>query len=61
MSQIPSGEFPKEMMNDWSNDDTNLLQWRANTREISFENSARVGRYEEAEYFENGTFCSWHS
>ena len=43
-------------MNDWSKDDTNLLQWRANTRETSFEKTpATAGRYEEAEYFANGT------
>ena len=46
MSQILSGEFSKEMMNDWSKDDTNLLQWRANTRETSFEKTpATSGRY----------------
>ena len=56
MSQILSGEFSKEMMNDWSKDDKNLLQWRANTRDTSFEKTpATAGRYDEAEYFENGT------
>lgn len=56
MSQILSGEFSKEMMNDWSKDDTNLLQWRANTRETSFEKTPAIsGRYDKAEYFENGT------
>jgi ketol-acid reductoisomerase len=37
MDDIISGEFSKNMMIDWDNDDVNLLTWRAATAETNFE------------------------
>lgn len=34
---IMSGHFSKTMMEDWANDDKNLLAWRAATGETAFE------------------------
>ena len=34
---IMSGEFSKTMMEDWANNDANLLKWRAETGETAFE------------------------
>ncbi len=55
MDDIMSGEFSKTMMEDWANDDKNLLTWRAATGETAFEKTA-AGNVEisEQEYFDNG-------
>jgi ketol-acid reductoisomerase len=55
MDDIMSGEFSKTMMEDWANDDKNLLNWRAATGETDFEKTA-AGDMEiaEQEYFDNG-------
>ncbi len=55
MDDIMSGEFSKTMMEDWANDDKNLLTWRAATGETAFEKTA-AGAVEisEQEYFDNG-------
>lgn len=55
MDDILSGEFSKTMMEDWANDDKNLLQWRAATGETDFEKTP-AGNVEisEQEYFDNG-------
>lgn len=55
MDDIMSGEFSKTMMEDWANDDKNLLTWRAATGETAFEKTA-AGDMEisEQEYFDNG-------
>ena len=55
MDDIMSGEFSKTMMEDWANDDKNLLTWRAATGETAFEKTA-AGAIEisEQEYFDNG-------
>jgi ketol-acid reductoisomerase len=55
MDDIMSGEFSKTMMEDWANDDKNLLTWRAATGETAFEKTA-AGNIEisEQEYFDNG-------
>ncbi len=55
MDDIMSGEFSKTMMEDWANDDKNLLTWRAATGETAFEKTA-AGKVEisEQEYFDNG-------
>lgn len=55
MDDIMSGEFSKTMMEDWANDDKNLLTWRAATGETAFEKTA-AGSIEisEQEYFDNG-------
>ncbi len=37
MDDIISGHFSKTMMEDWANDDKNLLTWRAQTAETAFE------------------------
>ena len=52
---IISGHFSKTMMEDWANDDKNLLTWRAATGETSFEKtSATSQEISEQEYFDNG-------
>jgi len=52
---IMSGHFSKTMMEDWANDDKNLLQWRADTAETNFEKTpAGDVEISEQEYFDNG-------
>lgn len=52
---IMSGEFSKTMMEDWANDDKNLLIWRAATGETAFEKTAPTdAKIAEQEYFDNG-------
>ncbi len=52
---IMSGEFSKTMMEDWANDDKNLLTWRAATGETAFEKTAPThAKITEQEYFDNG-------
>ena len=55
MDDIISGEFSKTMMEDWANDDKNLLSWRAATGETNFEKTP-AGNVEisDQEYFDNG-------
>ena len=53
---IISGEFSKTMMEDWANDDKNLLKWRAETGETAFEKTpAGEANITEQEYFDNYT------
>jgi ketol-acid reductoisomerase len=55
MDDIISGEFSKNMMIDWANDDVNLLKWRAATAETNFELTAPTAAdISEQEYFDNG-------
>ncbi len=55
MDDIMSGEFSKTMMEDWANDDKNLLTWRAATGETAFEKTAAGDmKISEQEYFDNG-------
>ena len=55
MDDILSGEFSKNMMADWANDDNNLLSWRAATAETNFEKTATTSStIQEQEYFDNG-------
>ena len=55
MDDIMSGEFSKTMMEDWANDDKNLLTWRAATGETAFEKTeASADEISEQEYFDNG-------
>lgn len=55
MDDIISGEFSKTMMEDWANDDKNLLTWRAATGETAFEKTAPTNdEISEQEYFDNG-------
>ena len=52
---IISGEFSKNMMIDWANNDANLLTWRAATGETNFEKTAPTeSAISEQEYFDNG-------
>jgi ketol-acid reductoisomerase len=52
---IMSGEFSKNMMIDWNNNDVNLLTWRAATGETNFEKTApTTAEISEQEYFDNG-------
>lgn len=54
MDDIMSGEFSKTMMEDWANDDKNLLTWRAATGETAFEKTtAGTVEITEQEYFDN--------
>ncbi len=52
---IMSGEFSKTMMEDWANNDKNLLTWRAATGETAFEKTpAGDMKISEQEFFDNG-------
>lgn len=55
MDDIISGKFSSTMMEDWANDDKNLLTWREATGASAFEKTA-PGSMEisEQEYFDNG-------
>nr|WP_321221978.1 ketol-acid reductoisomerase [uncultured Psychroserpens sp.] len=56
MDDIISGHFSKTMMEDWANDDVNLLKWRAETGETAFEKTALTSDHiSEQEYFDHGT------
>lgn len=56
MDDIMSGHFSKTMMEDWANDDVNLLTWRAATGETAFEKTpASTVEISEQEYFDKGT------
>jgi len=55
MDDIMSGHFSKTMMEDWANDDKNLLTWRAATAETAFEKTvAGDMKITEQEFFDNG-------
>ncbi|AXT53627.1 ketol-acid reductoisomerase [Aquimarina sp. BL5] len=55
MDDIIGGHFSKTMMEDWANDDKNLLSWRAATGETAFEKTP-AGNVEisEQEFYDNG-------
>ncbi len=56
MDDIISGHFSKTMMEDWANDDKNLLSWRAATGETAFEKTTiTTQEISEQEYFDHGT------
>ena len=52
MDDILSGEFSKTMMEDWANDDINLLTWREQTGQTTFEKTTAAGEISEQEYFD---------
>ncbi|MCK5638068.1 MAG: ketol-acid reductoisomerase [Flavobacteriaceae bacterium] len=55
MDDIISGEFSKTMMEDWANDDKDLLTWRAATGETAFEKTKAIDKnISEQEFFDNG-------
>lgn len=55
MDDIMDGTFSSTMMQDWANDDINLLKWREETGLSAFENSSTEGAPEisEQEYYDN--------
>jgi len=55
MDDIMSGHFSSTMMEDWANDDKNLLTWRAATAETNFEKTETTSAaIDEQEYFDHG-------
>src|SRR6056297_2250877 len=55
MDDIMTGYFSKTMMDDWANDDANLLKWRDQTQDTAFEKSnSQDADIPEQEYFDNG-------
>ncbi|NND79443.1 MAG: ketol-acid reductoisomerase [Maribacter sp.] len=55
MDDIMSGHFSKTMMEDWANDDKNLLSWRAATGDTAFEKTpAGDMNISEQEFYDNG-------
>jgi ketol-acid reductoisomerase len=52
---IMSGVFSRTMMEDWANDDANLLKWRAATAETPFETAENTQQeISEQEYYDHG-------
>jgi ketol-acid reductoisomerase len=50
-----SGVFSSTMMEDWANDDANLLAWRAATQDTAFEKTENTAtEITEQEYYDNG-------
>ncbi|MBU1340408.1 MAG: ketol-acid reductoisomerase [Proteobacteria bacterium] len=55
MDNIMSGKFSRTMMEDWANDDANLLKWREETSRTAFEQSTSTDQdIPEQDYFDNG-------
>tara|TARA_R110002073_G_scaffold14554_1_gene59316 strand:- start:95237 stop:96739 length:1503 start_codon:yes stop_codon:yes gene_type:complete len=55
MDDIISGHFSQTMMEDWANDDVNLLTWREATGETAFEKTPLTSdEISEQEYFDHG-------
>ncbi len=55
MDDIMSGAFSSRMMEDWKNDDRELLEWRAETENTAFEKTEATGKeIREQEYFDKG-------
>ena len=55
MDDILSGEFSSKMMEDWANNDKDLLTWREETNKTQFENTkACSAKISEQEYFDKG-------
>lgn len=55
MDDIMSGHFSANMMEDWANDDADLLKWRQETSETSFEQTEAADvEISEQEFFDNG-------
>lgn len=55
MDDIISGHFSSTMMEDWANDDINLLTWREATGETAFEKTPlTANEISEQEYFDHG-------
>ncbi len=55
LDNIMSGDFSKEMIADWHNNDYNLLKWREETAKTHFEKTPiSENEIPEQEYFDNG-------
>ncbi|MFM7272477.1 MAG: ketol-acid reductoisomerase, partial [Gammaproteobacteria bacterium] len=56
MDDIMSGEFSRTMMQDWADDDRNLLGWREQTGKTAFETTPAdpAAAISEQEYFDRG-------
>jgi ketol-acid reductoisomerase len=55
MDDIMSGLFSSGMMEDWANNDKDLLTWREETSETAFENTKATDEdISEQEYYDNG-------
>jgi ketol-acid reductoisomerase len=55
MDDIMSGDFSRTMMEDWANDDADLLKWRRETGETDFEKiDAADTEISEQEFFDKG-------
>ncbi len=55
MDDIMSGHFSTTMMQDWANDDADLLRWRKETGETAFEKTEAADvAISEQEYFDKG-------
>jgi ketol-acid reductoisomerase len=55
MDDIICGNFSRDMIEDWNNDDANLLRWREETGETGFELSPKTDlEIPEQEYFDHG-------
>jgi len=52
MDDIITGVFSSTMMEDWANDDINLLTWREQTGQTAFEKTEAAGDISEQEYFD---------
>lgn len=56
MDDIMSGDFSSNMMEDWANNDSNLLAWRAETGQTIFEKTSATEKpIAEQAYFDQGT------
>ena len=59
MDDIMSGAFSSGMMQDWANDDADLLRWRAETGETAFEKTDPTPEHiPEQEYFDHGVLMT---
>ena len=56
MDDIMSGEFSRTMMQDWANDDRNLLNWREQTGKTAFETTHAdpAASISEQDFFDKG-------
>ena len=59
MDDIMSGQFSEGMMQDWANDDYDLLRWREATAETAFERAEATAEHiSEQTYFDHGTLMT---
>jgi ketol-acid reductoisomerase len=59
MDDIMSGDFSDGMMQDWANDDHDLLQWRQATAQTAFEKTEATAQHvSEQTYFDHATLMA---